>query len=223
MHYFSRIELSRELAPERLARAVPANAYAEHQMLWWLFEDDDMGRFLFRREQRGHWPAFYLLSARPPRDPAGNWSIQTKEYRPRLAAGQRLAFSLRANPVRVRRVSDDLNDKRRRRDDVVMDAKRAHPDFRNRPSQAELVQQAGPVWLQERTERYGFALEAVQVDGYRQHCVYRGQQGQPIRFSTLDYTGLLRVRDPEVFLQTLLSGVGHAKAFGCGLLLVRRC
>ena len=35
--------------------------------------------------------------------------IQTKEYRPRLFAGQRLAFSLRANPVRVRRVSDDPN------------------------------------------------------------------------------------------------------------------
>jgi len=221
MHYFSKIELSRDLAPERLARAIPSDAYAEHQMLWRLFQGDDQRPFLFRREQQRHWPVFYVLSSREPLDPAGDWSIQTKEYRPRLSAGQRLAFSLRANPVRVRRVSDDPKDKRRRRDDVVMDSKRAHPDRRSRPSQAELVQQAGPLWLQERAERHGFALEAIQVDGYRQHRLYKRQQGQPIRFNTLDYTGLLTVQDPETFLQTLLAGLGHAKAFGCGLLLVR--
>jgi CRISPR system Cascade subunit CasE len=222
MHYFSKIELSCELAPERLARAIPADAYAEHQMLWRLFGKDEKRRFLFRREQQRHWPVFYLLSSSPPTDLAGSWAIQTKEYRPRLSAGQQLAFSLRANPVRVRRVSDDPHDKRRRRDDVIMDAKRAHPDRGSRPSQAELVQQSGPAWLWDRAERHGFALETVEVDGYRQHRLYRRDRSQPIRFSTLDYAGLLTVRDPEAFLQTLFAGLGHAKAFGCGLLLVRR-
>jgi hypothetical protein len=34
--------------------------------------------------------------------------------------------------------------------------------------------------------------------------------------------GVLEVRDPEVFSHALLNGIGHAKAFGCGLLLARR-
>lgn len=189
MHYFSKVELRRNLHPERLARTIPANSYAEHQMLWRLFEGDSQREFLCRREQLGHWPLFYLLSSRPPRDPAGDWSLQTKEYRPVLSASQRLAFSLRANPVRVRRVSDDPTDKRRRRDDVVMDAKRARADPHDRPSQAQLVQQAGPAWLQERAERHGFALERVGVDGYRQHRLHKRGQSRPVRFSTLDLRG----------------------------------
>jgi CRISPR system Cascade subunit CasE len=222
MHYFSKVELTRDLDLERLARVIPANAYAEHQMLWRLFEGDDQRDFLYRREQLGHWPQFYLLSSRPPRDPAGDWSIQTKEYRPALSAGQRLAFSLRANPVRVRRVSDDPTDKRRRRDDVVMDAKRTFPDPLSRPPHAELIQRAGPAWLQERAERHGFTLENVAVDGYRQHRLHKRGQSRPIRFSTLDYAGILSVREPEAFRNALQSGIGHAKSFGCGLLLVRR-
>jgi len=71
------------------------------------------------------------------------------------------------------------------------------------------------VWLEERIVRLGFTPEAIQVDGYPKHRVYKRGRGQPIRFSTLDYTGLLTVRNPETFLQSLLGGVGHAKAFGC--------
>jgi CRISPR system Cascade subunit CasE len=82
MHDFSKIELSRSLPPERLARAVPANAYAEHQMLWRLFEDSREWDFLFRREQTGPWPVFYLLSASPPRDEAGDWIVQTTPTSP---------------------------------------------------------------------------------------------------------------------------------------------
>ena len=43
-----------------------------------------------------------------------------------------------------------------------------------------------------------------------------------LRFSTVDLSGELTVLEPEIFANALYDGIGHAKAFGCGLLLVRR-
>lgn len=226
MWYLSKIALRRDLSARELGRAIPSNAYAEHQVIWKLASagPDERRDFLFRREQDGHWPTFYLLSPREPDTYSSHWVIESKAYRPKLEPGQRLAFALRANPVRSRREGEGEKGGRRIRDDRVMDAKRQEqalaPDQRS--SQADLVQREGPKWLQERSERNGFAIEAVCVDDYRQHRLYKRGAAQPIRFSTLDYQGILRVTDPDLLLLALQKGLGHAKAFGCGLLLVRR-
>ena len=67
--------------------------------------------------------------------------------------------------------------------------------------------------------QYGFALDEsiVSVAAYEQHGGKRGQ----LRFSTVDLSGELVVTDAERFASTLANGIGRAKAFGCGLLLVR--
>jgi CRISPR system Cascade subunit CasE len=39
---------------------------------------------------------------------------------------------------------------------------------------------------------------------------------------TVRYDGLLRITDPDAFRETLIRGIGPAKAFGCGLMLVKR-
>ena len=41
-------------------------------------------------------------------------------------------------------------------------------------------------------------------------------------FSTLDFEGLLTVSDPGTFLSSIVRGFGAAKAYGCGLMLIRR-
>jgi CRISPR system Cascade subunit CasE len=38
----------------------------------------------------------------------------------------------------------------------------------------------------------------------------------------LDYKGVLCVTDTELFKTTLFNGIGRSKAFGCGLMMVRR-
>jgi CRISPR system Cascade subunit CasE len=38
----------------------------------------------------------------------------------------------------------------------------------------------------------------------------------------LDINGVLTVKDPERFLVALASGFGRARAFGYGLMLIRR-
>ncbi len=58
------------------------------------------------------------------------------------------------------------------------------------------------------------------VEGYRQVKFFRGQEW--IRISVLDFSGVLRVTNPTLLKETLFSGIGPAKAFGCGLMLVRR-
>ncbi len=35
--------------------------------------------------------------------------------------------------------------------------------------------------------------------------------------------GLLDVTDPDVLRQALIEGLGHGKAYGCGLLTLARC
>jgi CRISPR system Cascade subunit CasE len=88
----------------------------------------------------------------------------------------------------------------------------------------QLVQDSCVPWLQARAESNGFSVapELVTVDGYQQHESYAKQQKRPVRYSTVDFQGILTVTDPERFRTALFSGIGKAKAFGCGLMLIRR-
>ncbi len=90
----------------------------------------------------------------------------------------------------------------------------------------EAVAAAGRDWLARQLEGAGAVLvapeERLRVDGYAQIEIPRGRRGRPVRFSVLDFDGLLEVRDPERFLASVRHGFGKAKAFGCGLMLIRR-
>jgi CRISPR system Cascade subunit CasE len=43
-----------------------------------------------------------------------------------------------------------------------------------------------------------------------------------MRVGVLDFEGMLVVEAPELFLASVAQGFGRAKAFGCGLMLIRR-
>jgi CRISPR system Cascade subunit CasE len=102
-------------------------------------------------------------------------------------------------------------------------------DDASRPPLYELVHETVRDWFcgadgqAGMASRCGFAVDTgrLRVDAYRQHRVRRGEDRE-IRFSTVDLAGELVVTDSGRFGATLLNGVGRAKAFGCGLLLVRR-
>lgn len=219
--YFSRLTLRNDADPHKL---VGLNGYREHQALWNLFaHDPDADRdFLFRRDGHYQQPRYYLLSARQPTDPHRLWHVETKDYQPQLREGQRLTFSLRANPVITRTDSQG----RSKRNDLVMDIKKqtdwhkANPT--GRPALTELIQQAGEQWLISRQEKMGVQIDSLVADGYHRHQSYKRGQKNPIHYSTLDLQGTLTVADSEKLQAALLQGIGPAKAFGCGLLLVRR-
>lgn len=188
----------------------------DHRLLWSLFAEGGDGAkrdFLFRAGEGPHSPDgdFLVVSARPPKDPLGFWNVETKPYDPRLTPGRTLAFKLRANPT-VTRAG--------KRHDVVMDRKRTAGKAR-KETNAEIWEQAGRNWLDVRAARLGVALLACRADGYRVHRIRRAGERAPVSIATLDLSGRLRVEDPEKLTVALFSGIGHGKAWGCGLLLVK--
>jgi CRISPR system Cascade subunit CasE len=149
------------------------------------------------------------------------WDIRTKEYKPQLRPEQRLGFTLSANPIRSRR---DENG-RQHRHDVVMEAKLNFTKEGKRFDLSEIVQEHGFRWLEERAGSHGFRVlpNDVRVDGYQQRKLFKRKGNNPISFSTMDFNGILAVTEPVVFIEKcLFSGIGSAKGFGCGLMLVRK-
>lgn len=219
--FMSRISLSPDANVRDVAAVANGGAYADHRLMWGFFGQERSDRdFVFRRMERRNRPSFLVVSQRQPMSDLSPWTVESKPYDPQLRAGDELVFSLRANPV-VRRREDDG---RQRRHDVVMDAKQSLNESRpdDRVPMHALIAEASGSWLLARADRLGFELDgsSLSCDGYRQRRVRR--RGRTISFSTVDIDGLLRVADPERFRRTLFRGIGPSKAFGCGLLLVRR-
>lgn len=230
--YFSLIEPV-EGAEREAVFARLKGPYAEHQWLWRFFAAPEGAPrdFLFRRMERSGRSRFYVVSAREPRAVDDAWEVRSRSFVPEIRTGQRIFFDLRANPVvTVQR------DGKKRRDDVVMSEKKKllrerglakwkHWTTPDRPAEYELVARTCRDWLCEpvkgvsRAEKAGFSVlkGRLQVDAYRQHRM--GEKG--VLFSSVDFSGELEVTDRDAFISVLQNGLGHAKAFGCGLLLVR--
>lgn len=222
--YFSRVQLDpQQLGAKQLGRLVKGDQYFPHQILWQLFssgqgEDRDKKRsFIYRGMDDGTKPTFYVLSEEEPQDNNGYFHISSKPFSPKLQAGMRLRFDLRANPVKRSRTEDG----KQQRHDVVMDKKRQQQDAE--PNMRALEHDAGRTWLEQRGPALGFTLsnEYFAADSYRQHRIPRRGGKKPIRFSSLDLRGVLEIEDVDRFRKALLQGIGPAKSFGCGLLLIR--
>lgn len=220
--YLSRIDLKvRDLPIQMVIKAQESGLYATHQWLWQLFAEQGGAvefakrAFLFRQEEvEGGWQ-FYLLSSEVPNQAHNLFRVSSKPFTPMLEAGQRLQFSLRANPVITR------NGKR---SDVLMDAKFHAPEDLT-PAELWLSQEeAAKDWLIRQGERHGFNLvpEQLRVTGYRQHGPRKPKSKHEVRFSSVDYDGLLQVTKPECFVTAIAQGFGKCKGLGCGLMLIRR-
>lgn len=232
--YLSRIQLQFDaLRPAMLEKWQENAAYASHQWLWQLFPEQEARQFLFRQEQRG---GFFVLSSVPPLAQHNLFRIETRSYAPQLASGALLDFQLRANPVVTRGG---------KRSDVMMDA-RYQAKIQGLPQESwRTLQEAAALrWLEGQGEKHGFELAAQASDSladwageedeqqapaagaaivaYTQHRLIRKADEKPIAFSSVDFTGTLRVTDPQAFTAALYCGLGKSKALGCGLMMVKR-
>ena len=218
--YLSRLRLVRTpsaraldglLNPDDPARRMDAH----HRLLWAAFSDGPTRRrdFLWREERAGE---FLTLSTRPPVASELFEMPEVKDFAPALSAGDRLAFALRANATRDRKGMGRV--------DVVMDALHGCPAEDRAARRMSVAQQEGAAWLHRQGEKAGFRAVSVAVHDYSIQVLpgHRGpRKGQP-QFGILDMTGLIEVADPAVFLPRLATGFGRARAFGCGLMLIRR-
>ncbi len=234
--YLSRARLRKEAGFEAISallapRETGAATRSGHHLVWSLFPADaDAKRdFLWHQQARD---TYLVLSAREPQDNHALFEVETKPFSPALAAGNRLAFMLRANPTVT------IKDKSgaRRHADVVMhaitrqrreDGGRATRDMRD---QALQTSGAAGQWLARQGKKSGFVLdtENLVIDGYRRVVIPRTGQSDAgngrgaVTFHSIDYQGQCTVQDPALFLERVCHGFGRAKSFGCGLMLLRR-
>jgi CRISPR system Cascade subunit CasE len=220
----ARARLRRDRPADALARIlVPeqpgARLGAAHSLVWALFADQpDRRRDFLWREMR---PGEYLMLAnRPPVDAHNLFDLEYKPFAPVLSPGQRIGFELRANPV----ISiPGPHGRRGKRTDVVMRALHDVTPGKRATAREGAVRDAGASWLARKGSTGGFSVapDQLYIDGYEQVRIPR-EGKRPITFSTLIFQGVLTVNDPGQFIASVLRGFGAAKAFGCGMMLIRR-
>lgn len=232
--YFNKIQLSAHISQEQRLEKTPSDAYAQHQQIWRFFpgQPDANRHFLFRHLETETPLTYYLISEQRPIDTSHMWSIQTKEYTPMLESGQVFTFSLKANPTIKKK---EAPGKKGKRHDVIMNAKRQwqaeHPGQSPMGQTWQtLITEASLKWLQRKGDFHGFEVDTSHffVETYRQERSDKKKKKRsqiesrkPIRISTVNLVGVLRVIDPDSFKTCLFEGVGSAKGLGYGLLLIR--
>lgn len=124
-----------------------------------------------------------------------------KPFHPELVVGATLRFRLKANPTVKTRSNQDSNRKTRV------------------PLKHEEKQLA---WLERKGESHGFRVVRVQTSGWDhlQDWIRRNGNTHKLRLFTVQFDGILQVTDSDRFSEVLASGIGPAKAFGCGLLSI---
>ena len=144
------------------------------------------------------------------------FKVETKPFNPAVEIGTQLKFDVRVNPTITTKQTG-------RRHDVLMHAKKQATQDGVSPDKIQShMYAAANAWFTDprRLSEWGFELPAApQADRYTQH---RNIGKRNIQFSSIDFTGVLRVTEPARFLEKLGHGFGKAKAFGCGLMLLRR-
>ena len=229
--YLSRATLNRDASTNTLAALLDPNDVnttldAHHKLLWSLFADssDRKRDFLWRADSGGK---FMLLSQRLPVDQHNLFDLNSREFAPSLVSGDRLTFSLRVNAV-VSRWAEGASGKKKVRHDIVMDALHNNAETETTDlfpiradSRDEKTQTAARDWMDKQGDRCGFEPEHVLAQSYSTQRVPR-RGASDARFGVLDLEGHMIVKDSKQLLASIAQGFGKAKAFGNGLMLIKR-
>lgn len=123
-------------------------------------------------------------------------SVKMKEFSPVFKVGNNFTFRLRANPI------------------VTRDGKR-HGLIRDE----SLLE-----WLCKKEQNVGARFYSLMVadEGYVNGYKENGSAKHRMSIKIARFEGALEVVDPVAFQNAMTSGIGPAKAFGCGLLSLAR-
>ena len=192
--------LSRFLIPKQqmLKRRV-FSGYDLHKLLWTCFPDrpDEKRSFLFRCEEVSSGIQILLLSREQPVPiPFAAWD-GTKSFSASFIVGSLFMFRLKANPVL-----------------------RGNAD---RKIHAITGEEALSDWLHRKADRHGFSLKSI-PEFSACHLVEfsKKQEKAQIALNIVDISGVLSVTDADAFSDAVRNGIGRGRAFGCGMLLLRR-
>ncbi|MBL7999541.1 MAG: type I-E CRISPR-associated protein Cas6/Cse3/CasE [Candidatus Kapabacteria bacterium] len=231
--FISRIRLREDvtLADLRKHKILNASDYQLHKLLWNVmsYAPDQKRDFIFRQTSMPDgMPEFLVVSKHQPQSSFGVWDIQCKPYNVNLNNGDVLRYTLRCNPVFTPFDRERIQSKAKStRYDVIASAKRIEKEKAKKENKSiainnqQLIYDTLLAWLEKRSLKNGFELDKTSFMVERYHY---GQdpKSKDKSLSILDVTGYLNITDTDTFLHTLTHGIGHAKAWGCGLMLVKR-
>lgn len=196
------------------------DAYDWHQRAWDAFPHLDGARnasrgeggprhFLTRLDEKDGGYQLLLLSPTEPRRPdwcpehERNW--RTKPVAPSFLEHERYRFSLRANPTW--KLTPKGPDGRR-----IRQGKRVplhEPDDLRK-------------WMARKASASGFTLEqCLRIMPLGLKHFTKEKERQLGTLHIVDFEGVLRVADHPAFQAAFANGLGTAKAFGCGLLILQ--
>lgn len=227
-HYLTRMEINPR---RRAARRYLGSPQVMHAAVEAAFPASSAGeRRLWRIDRVGEGMWLYLASASRPdlthvveeigRPATQGW--ETKDYVPfldRLAAGQVWAFRLTANPTHSGRRSRDSADTQRfghltaTQQEAWLGARLAGWGARCAGTAQDPGDEGG-------STPFSFAVVGREVVQFSHQGAGTGRRR--VTLTRTSYEGALEVVDPQTLRSALVNGMGHAKAYGCGLMTLAR-
>lgn len=203
--YLAKIEMS---LSEPAVRAALRDAQKMHRLVAGLYQlPRQEAELVYRVRTQGYTVALYLYAAQPinldrllpgirltgERD-VSDWLASIRE-------GQLWRFDLLTMPFK--KVSDGEGSNSRRR--VLR------------------TQEERLAWLARKAVQNGFVILDVQeTPGEKESAVHTAEKGGRLFLDAYQYSGTLRILDAERFRQAVRQGVGPGKAYGLGMLLLKR-
>lgn len=183
------------------------DTYDWHQHLWRAFpgRDGEARDFLVRIDRKEEAYRVLLLSRSEPSRP--DWcpgaNFQTKPIPDTFFAHSAFAFSVLANPTKkIRSNTAGERTKNGRRVPLA--------------TREDLL-----AWIKRKAESGGFSLDLESVQTIPRGREFFHKKGSAHgTHAAVEFRGRLAVTDPARFRTTLATGVGSAKAFGFGLLVL---
>ncbi len=181
------------------------DSYAWHKRVWETFpgKPEAARDFLTRLDDTGEGFRLLILSPEPPTRPdwcpTDGWASKT--FAPAFLTHPAYRFSLLANPTRKRVVRDEQGNRKK--------------NGRREP----IVDREGLLaWMVRKASQHGFEVDLDTLKTIPRSRQPFNKTGSTGTHTATEFSGLLRVTDPEAFQLAATRGIGSAKAFGFGLL-----
>jgi CRISPR system Cascade subunit CasE len=191
------------------ARLRLRDSYDWHQAVWKAFpgREDDRRDFLTRLDPSREGFRLLIVSStepvRPDWSPPDPESWQTKSIPEAYFTRSRYAFQLCANPTKkVTKLAPDGN--------PTKNGRRVPLGTRE-----ELV-----AWLGRKGSQGGFSVDEDTLRCFPRGREYFEKNGHCGLHSAVEFQGMLTVNEPTKFHESFTHGIGPAKAFGFGLLVI---
>ena len=183
------------------------NAWEWHRTIWTLFpsierQPNEPAPFLYRMERMNLAQGAEVLvqSERSPLEKSDSARVlAARSIDPKPQTGQQLHFLLTANVTKV--IRDKEQPERKIRVPLIREDEQI-------------------AWLKRKLGNAAGAVTSLHVQPHSPTYFRKGNR--PGKIVTTSFEGILTVDNPQTLSNLLTTGIGPAKAFGCGLMLVRR-